>query len=280
MLSSPELKKLVVYGGFRCEKPPPCAVGQTLDEKAVVALIQEYVLIKGSPVAIRGIFSDVFQFSPDIRNGWNYLWHANRRTREHVHHYEVFCLKASPSQPGMYTCVACCRSPQFQLSSSKRANQKAAPKPKRLKTTLAAATTIAANSTSVMSANEAPDTQQTLQIAHNKSVRQSATAMPEQPVGSESAVAQSKSEAQERTLNNQARTVDSVVRVMSAVCAAFDRITLEKEMMEKFMLAFSLDDDEEAKPMPEDLRTLIATVTDTPDMATKLMREVAQLLCA
>ena len=51
--------------------------------------------------------------------------------------------------------------------------------------TLAAATTIAANSTSVMSANEAPDTQQTLQIAHNKSVRQSATAMPEQPVGSE-----------------------------------------------------------------------------------------------
>ena len=131
-----------------------------------------------------------------------------------------------------------------------------------------------------MSANEAPDTQQTLQIAHNKSVRQSATAMPEQPVGSESAVAQSKSEAQERTLNNQARTVDSVVRVMSAVCAAFDRITLEKEMMEKFMLTFSLDGDEEAKPMPEDLRTLIATATDTPDMATKLMREVAQLLCA
>jgi hypothetical protein len=179
------------------------------------------------------------------------MFDANRTRGKTCHHYEVFCLTCTA--PGIFNCVACCGSPPFEVCSSKRANSKKA-EPKKAKR-LKADSTEPITRKNIAGANSGVDMAVAMACGPTGSESKVGAVLVKPPSIANSSPAQHiefKSKGPQRSeFDNKAQTVESVMRAISSVCAAFDRIALENEMMDKFMHTFSLEED-----VSEDLCTI------------------------
>jgi hypothetical protein len=213
-LSDAELKSLIVLGGIRCSKEAaPMDVGGNIEHGALEPFMAMHGLIRGTSVFSHGEFTNECMVFPGTRKGWNYLWNNNKGRGKVCHYFWVLCLIVAPDQPGNLQCIGSSNSSEFEVCSSKRVRERELEAARAMKT--------------------------------DKTVEQTASSKRRKPaVGVKVKPPQALNKGKRSP--RSARTGNSLAIEVSLVCAAFDKIAQEKEMLREFVNSFSLDEDTDA----------------------------------
>jgi hypothetical protein len=252
-------------GRIQCSaEQTPFVVGQYYSQSVLASLSKDHDMIRGSPVSARGVFSDVFVLSPELKHGWNYLYPINQTKGQLCHYYQVFCFKPSASDPDLLTCLACCNSPLFEVGCSKRSKSRIQKKSEPSSQTKRhkAAASVAPQTTAIGS------TLFQTKVINARSWQEQARTAEEQV--RQQNEEQAKKEATERVREQAKEEAESAAKLAhyweqfrasrppqlldeehrrdilgmdTALRTTFDRIELERKVMVQFIDTFSLDDD-------------------------------------